>query len=366
MKINKRTSKPKKVKSGKRVDILFNIIEWSLYMVFSVLAALFMRDVWDQFQAKETFMGQSLEPFTELPSIVFCLSTKYSWNHREKLIKFRYADEFNPKGAFYVTLKENTTLNLPGANESIILNQVKKNCFRVKLMPGSKIRNGNRYLQVTFTKREPSAIFAYFVSEENSYGQFNGEWYDGNVYRKVILPGHYVFLDIRQKKYMYLNHNNKCSNETFVEQWMPHLLQANFSKAPKKCANNFMLSSDELPLCGWGLGQNKTNRNGAYKVIMDSYKNFRGKIGHKRPCKIIEYTGETTSDNKRYSNKIFTLKVRFGSPGMSLHYTERLVFDLVGMVGSVGGTLGMCIGFSFSGLTSTILGNIKSSIKSYF
>ena len=366
MKFNKRTSKPKKVNSGKIVDIFFNFIEWSLYVVFSILAAFFVKDVLDQYQAKETFMGQSLEPFTELPSIVLCLSTKYTWSYSEKIIRIRYTDDFNPRGRVYATLEENTTMRLPGANESIILNQVKSDCFRVKLIPGPTIKNGNRYFQVKFTDREPSAVFAYFVSEDNSYGQYNGDWYDGKPYRTVILPGHFVKLDIRQKKYTYVNHDEKCSNQTFVEQWMPYLLKANFSKSPKKCANNLMLASNELPLCGWGSGQNAKNRHGAQKVIYDSYTNFRKKIGHKRPCKVIEYTGETTSDNVKHSKNTFVMRFQFGSPGMTIHYTERLVFDLVGMVGSVGGTLGMCIGFSFSGLTSTVLDSIKSRVKSYF
>ena len=133
MKFNKRTTKPKKVNSGKKVDILFNIIQWSLYLVFFVLAAFFVKDVLDQYQAKETFMGQSLEPFTELPSLVLCLSTKYSWSYSEKVIKIKYTDDFNPRGRVYVTLEENQTMILPGANESIILNQVKSDCFRVKL-----------------------------------------------------------------------------------------------------------------------------------------------------------------------------------------------------------------------------------------
>ena len=199
MKFNKRTSKPKKVNSGKKVGILFNVIEWSLYVVFSILAASFVKDVLDQYQAKETSMGQSLEPFSELPSIVLCLSTKYTWSYSEKIIKIRYFDDFNPRGAFYVTLEENKTMSLPGANESIVLDQVKTDCFRVKLIPGPTIKNGNRYIKVTFTKYKPSAVLAYFVSEENTYGQFNGDWYDGKPYRTVISPGYFVKLDIRQK-----------------------------------------------------------------------------------------------------------------------------------------------------------------------
>ena len=192
--------------------------------------------------------------------------------------------------------------------------------------------------------------------------------YVSGFFNSSLFPGHLVFLDIRQKKYTYLEQDNQCSHETFVQQWMPYLLKANFSEAPKKCANNYFLETEDFPLCGWGDGQNKTIRNAAYNVIIKNYGNFIKKIGHKRPCRVIEYSGQTTSDNymKSLGDKTFSMKFQFGSPGMTLHYTERYVFDVVGFVGSVGGTLGMCIGFSFIGLTSTILDFIKSSMKSYF
>ena len=60
------------------------------------------------------------------------------------------------------------------------------------------------------------------------------------------------------------------------------------------------------------------------------------------------------------------MKVQFVSLGITFHCTEWYVFDAVGFVGLVGGTLGMCICFSFIGLTSTVLDFIKSRMKSYF
>ena len=205
-----------------------------------------------------------------------------------------------------------------------------------------------------------------FVSEENAYGYFFSEWFDGKVIRKVNLPGYLLSLAIWQNKYTYLQNDNQCSTETFVEQWMPHLLKANFSQAPKKCSSYFEIASEDLPLCGWGGGQNKTFRNEAHKVIMASYKEFRDEIGHKRPCHVTEYSGEITYKAKLYPNNTFQIGLKLGPPGLTTHYTERLVFDLVGMVGSIGGTLGMCIGFSFSGNTSTMLSFMKTKFDSYF
>ena len=359
LKINRRTSKPKKVKKGKRITIILNVIEWSLYIVFSVLAVLFMKDVWDQFQAKETFMAQSLEPMTEFPSLTLCL---VGFSYRD-MGKIRVI-----KNGYYKTLEENETLYGLDENESsVVLNQLNLNCFRLKFVPGSKVTGDLRIvLRVEFSKKRPSSIEAYFVSEKNNYGVFNYEWYDGKAFKKAILPGYKVKFELWQNEYTYLQNDNQCSNETFVEQWMPHFLKANYSQATKKCTGFFSLASEQLPLCGWGSGQNKTLRDEARKIEFASYLEFRDEIGHKRPCHVMEYSGETTYEKKRYSEKYFKIEFKFGSPGMTNHNMERLVFDLVGMVGSVGGTLGMCIGFSFSGITSTILGFMKTKFDSYF
>ena len=40
----------------------------------------------------------------------------------------------------------------------------------------------------------------------------------------------------------------------------------------------------------------------------------------------------------------------------------RILEYMVGMIGSVGGTLGMCIGFSFSGLTKYILNVMENRL----
>ena len=44
---------------------------------------------------------------------------------------------------------------------------------------------------------------------------------------------------------------------------------------------------------------------------------------------------------------------------MSKVYEEYLIFDAIGMIGSVGGTLGMFIGFSMIGVISWIFGRLK-------
>ena len=87
---------------------------------------------------------------------------------------------------------------------------------------------------------------------------------------------------------------------------------------------------------------------------------------HKRPCNVLEYSGVTTLDFPYWLSDRFHITYKFAAPKMTVFYQERLVFDVIGVMGSVGGTLGMCIGFSFSGMSSNIFGFIKSKMNSYF
>ena len=50
-----------------------------------------------------------------------------------------------------------------------------------------------------------------------------------------------------------------------------------------------------------------------------------------------------------------TFILRMGSPKMVTVHEEYLIYDLVSMIGAVGGTMGLCIGFSFDDFCSLIL-----------
>ena len=45
-------------------------------------------------------------------------------------------------------------------------------------------------------------------------------------------------------------------------------------------------------------------------------------------------------------------------------FQEYVVYDTIGMIGSVGGTLGMFIGFSFTGFISSIINGLSKFVKS--
>ena len=85
-------------------------------------------------------------------------------------------------------------------------------------------------------------------------------------------------------------------------------------------------------------------------------------------CTTFEYTG-TIMNEKFYRQEPVDNAYRLTfyyvfdfSFSVTVH-EEYLVHDFISMIGSVGGTLGMCIGFSFTGFSSSILNQILKILK---
>ena len=368
MKIKKRSSNRKKIISDKRIDALFFVIEWLIFIGFCVLATIFVKDVWIQYHAKETFMAQSLVPIRKLPTIVLCLESPFSnWIYGDGFIKIQVGNYTD-----YKTLKEHKTIHFEETDESYDLEQVSTECFKLNgsIKTGPEQIQFIRFVRVKIESKEiPDAMKVFFTSEENSYGIYRNSWLDGDVFEKILYPGHIAYINLKPVEYVYLEQEGHCSSKTFIEQWLPHLLAANFSSgkcpSPKRCSPFSYFVSNDIPSCGWG-NDNAKSRGCANKALYNSYKTFRKKVGHKRPCHVLEYLGRTTFEKKSYAEKYFVFKMEFSPPNMITYYQERLVFDFIGMLGSIGGTLGMFIGFSFSGVISVLLTFTKTKLKCFF
>ena len=93
------------------------------------------------------------------------------------------------------------------------------------------------------------------------------------------------------------------------------------------------------------------------------YKKLKKYVeGLEKPCTIVEYTG-TTRTHKWNWNQLATLKYGFSSPPAVQVYEEYLILDPVGLISSIGGTLGICIGASIHGFLTFCLSHLVSIIS---
>ena len=92
-----------------------------------------------------------------------------------------------------------------------------------------------------------------------------------------------------------------------------------------------------------------------------------------KSCSALEYTGSV--DYEAFKDVIysrpsknttyFSLVVRYKPPGTEVVYEEYLIVDFYGMVGVVGGTLGLFVGFSFFNIIPFFIDLIKRMYKKY-
>ena len=91
-----------------------------------------------------------------------------------------------------------------------------------------------------------------------------------------------------------------------------------------------------------------------------------------KSCSTWDYTGSVeaiASKGSAYqlvpskNTTYFSLVVRYKPPGTEAVYEEYLIVDFYGMVGVVGGTLGLFIGFSFFNVITFLIDLIKKMYK---
>ena len=357
MKNMKRKLICQKPRLGKRMKQIFKGLDWTLFVGFCLLACHFMNNVIVEYQAKKTSFTQSLEPITKLPTVVICLESEYSWVYGKE-VNITYETPHTD-----VSLEENQKYDLKDDHEVVEINQYDDQCYKINstlMEPFQQSHYRVIYIQITEYGAEnmPEYIHVYFTSEVNSYGRYLN-WWDGNVFEQRLDWKKYVLVNLKPFEYRYLSDDLKCSHQSNIARFKSVLKDAKFTKCGETCSpTNFL--NNLFPPCGWE-DDKMDARYCAFNAITDLWHDFQISHGYKKPCMVLEYQGEKTHEENDPNNET-TIEYQFAPPMMTTVQQEYLIFDTIGMIGSVGGTLGMFIGFSFTGVTTFILDFIQARI----
>ena len=227
------------------------------------------------------------------------------------------------------------------------------------------ILGGYRTIQIAFNKsipeeKLPTELKVYLTSEKNTLGILTNQWMEGEMFEFEIKQHLHKVLDIKQEKYIYLE--KKCSNESFYECLVKRIVASDFKNCPKKCnPRTFSLPKseefDKIPSC-------EDNEKPCANIkTVEIFKATTTKLCPKL-CQMVQYSGKKISvyDYKQdpYS---YSFRYRFTPPHTEKIFEEYLIYDIFNMVGSVGGNLGMWIGFSFTGIISNFIKMILNKIS---
>ena len=336
----------------------FRIIECILYACFCILSAYFMWGVLDKYFSRQTSFTQSEELINEFPTITLCFTNSKKLYEYETDFEIIYGF-FEGTDFHNTTLKEGKYSSVLTQNLSLTKIQTFYSgiCHKISVLSG----NMKQYTQfiLNFNESIPHdelpTVDIHITSEKNSYGIATNAWINGRVMHinTQIEKGISKIIDLKPEKHNYLAINSICSDESFYDCFS-RLFGEKLERNQRKCSP---ISLPSLPLCKL----NDTSYNETYNVFLTLWDEITSKELCPKLCTTLEYSGQVTSiPSASLWNGTFIFLYKFLSSNSTTVYNEYLIYDAVSMIGSVGGSLGLCIGFSFTGMVSCLINIIQN------
>ena len=291
-----------------------------------------------------------------------------------------YSTEFNFTYLIFesdgLTLEENVSLqigenHLSLAKEKVSLNKIytrRQNiCYKISTTRKADFRKTEIRLKTFETKILETTEFI-FTSEENSYGVTDNKFMDGKAFTTQLKGGNVKEIYLSVEKTM----NLACNKESFFEYISSSLSESNFENCTNSCLRT-SLPNEHYPICSnyedWYHNVLKGNLTELeydcnWGIIRDQIEDIIIEEKHLKTCNTIDYTGKIMNEKNDHDSNEVGIQYKFSIPLRSKVYQEFLISDAIDLVGSVGGTLGLFIGFSFSNITTFIIACIGTFLVS--
>ena len=106
-----------------------------------------------------------------------------------------------------------------------------------------------------------------------------------------------------------------------------------------------MIGSHKYPFCALNTTAFNCNNNYAFNYLLNASSS---KLCQ-RPCKINEYIGKVNYFDANWKKYSIAFAYAFKPPEAKSVEEEYLLYELIGVIGGVGGALSLSIGFSLNG-----------------
>ena len=183
------------------------------------------------------------------------------------------------------------------------------------------------------------------TSENNTY--CGAGFHDGEAKDVFVIGGERLRVFLKPEKYLFQEDREICRHKPFNDILYRNIANLISQKCNKLCRLpnywqcGYLMYLSDLPVC-----KNHTESQCFIDVRDQEKKNIPNK-----PCTKLQYKTETDSwplENEAKNEA--ELIVDFVSHFKVQVKEEYFIFDLVSVISAIGGTLGLCTGFSFTQL----------------
>ena len=208
-------------------------------------------------------------------------------------------------------------------------------------------------------KDTPESIKLFLTYKANQLGVIGNQWLEGNAFEANIAykEGHSIALNLKQINYNFLSKTSNCKEETAYDCLAKHAASnikdlqhsSPISCIPAICQTLIRIAfNGSFELC------EKSEEN--YHMVMKFMKFISAIKTCPTSCTRSEYVGRQSPFEFPYPG--FALLWQFETTNVQI-YQEYLIYDEIGMIGSIGGLLGLFLGVSFFNVISYFIGKIK-------
>ena len=345
---------------SEHILLLFNKI---IYITLLGIGCYFIRqgDVIGKFEAKGTNYLIYDEKITEFPTIV-----TYLWPPKPNLI---YARDFN---ITFQAIGYSVGINLtdgknivPGTGLIVDFHEMGMSFFQSKLTANNFLPHMQLDYSLTYSFENESTMARSqaaisFTTENNTLTCHGGIYFDGDVDPLSSDLGQDNYIVISPVKFIYSKQQRKCRQSPYGSKIVEFFEKNYFENCSNPCRPEHFLDTCEaltqskltkqLPVC------KKDEDLACFSNIVTTAR----ETILEQPCTKLSYRYKNSA---YYSErlKVVHFKMNYANPHKVIVNKEYLVYDLVGMISSIGGTLGLCIGFSFSQLANTLMRCLKTA-----
>ena len=233
----------------------------------------------------------------------------------------------------------------------------------------------------------------FLTTEKNSYGVVDNRWWDGKASPFYLLAGGFQLIQILNvRRYEYLE--GTCKDESYYE-----CIGSNIPGEEKCKENGWSCAPISLPSkerksdyricqstnishqCGFFLQSQQEKCMGQKPCYVQEYSMYENSFLSGRNKILLNtimnrwFNGNTTEMETPANEKVqwYMFSLVFGYPSWTRgtytkHFQkevhkECLVWSSTSLVGNIGGYMGLCVGFSFTGFIAWILGIIPKMCK---
>ena len=321
-----------------------------------------MQEVLRKYTSNATSFTQEKRPLTEQPTITICFKPN---DHN-----FTYGKDFNITYFYYYNLTKIVSWELKSGNnynfvdnETVILQEMTTHfsgvCQKINII-SNFFPSKSKFVGINFDKFIPDEKIpeskVFITSEGNAYGVVINRWMDGETLEVDIPKSFLKQVSLRSKKTILLKSISVCSEESFYQCFERKLFKEYaFDNCPRKCSPVTLPSTtstndpNKIPPC-----QNEKERECVQSILSEYF--FSMDMNEcPSSCSILQYKGKIVHQVNMNNNHTIQLAYSFGAPEFLKLYQEYLVYDTINMFGSVGGTLGLLFGFSFTNVISVTI-----------